>query len=80
MYNAMGIFDNEADSLDDLHSELSARFTDVRIETHGAAALFRATDRPESGPGTSVELALPSDQAAGVGSSSMEGELRGGQG
>jgi SAM-dependent methyltransferase len=45
LYNRLGIFDNEADSLDGLHEALSARFEDVRVEPHGAVALFRAHAR-----------------------------------
>jgi hypothetical protein len=45
LYNALGAFDNSADSLDGLHGELAARFDDVEIEVHGAVALFRATGR-----------------------------------
>jgi SAM-dependent methyltransferase len=77
MYNAMGIFDNEADSLDALHFELSARFADVQIETHGAAALFRARALPDSGPGTPPSRALPSVQVNG-GLTSREDVARGG--
>ncbi|MGZ6314921.1 MAG: class I SAM-dependent methyltransferase [Candidatus Limnocylindrales bacterium] len=42
-YNAMGIFGNARDSLDDLRASLEARFADVEIATQGCVALFRAT-------------------------------------
>lgn len=42
-YNAMGIFGNGRDSLDDLRASLEARFANVEIATHGCVALFRAT-------------------------------------
>lgn len=42
VYNALGIFGNNRDSLDGLRSALEARFSDVEIETRGAVALFRA--------------------------------------
>jgi SAM-dependent methyltransferase len=43
-YNAMGIFGNSRDSLDDLQATLEARFVNVEIATHGCVALFRATN------------------------------------
>jgi SAM-dependent methyltransferase len=44
-YNAAGIFDNAADTIDDLRAELEARFDDVHVERRGALALFRARGR-----------------------------------
>ncbi len=42
LYNSMGLFGNDRDSLSGLQSALEARFEDVRIETHRCVALFRA--------------------------------------
>jgi SAM-dependent methyltransferase len=42
LYNAMGVFDNAADSVDGLRTALESRFEDVSIETCGCVALFRA--------------------------------------
>ena len=41
-YNRKGIFSNARDTADALRSELETRFADVRIERHGAVAIFEA--------------------------------------
>jgi hypothetical protein len=40
IYNAKGVFANTADTLEQLDSEMRARFRDVQIHCRGAAALF----------------------------------------
>ena len=39
-YNAKGIFSNAEDTLENLEAELKARFASVRVERHGAVAVF----------------------------------------
>ena len=41
-YNRKGIFSNADDTADALQSELETRFSNVRIERHGAVAIFEA--------------------------------------
>lgn len=41
-YNKKGIFSNSADTLEDLHAALAARFTRVNVTMRGAVALFEA--------------------------------------
>ncbi len=41
-YNQEGVFYNTADKYEDLEDGLAARFEEVRIERHGAVALFQA--------------------------------------
>jgi hypothetical protein len=41
-YNAKGVFQNAQDTVEDLESELSARFCNVNIKVHGSVALFEA--------------------------------------
>ncbi len=41
-YNQEGVFCNTADKYEDLEDGLAARFEEVRIERHGAVALFQA--------------------------------------
>lgn len=41
-YNKKGIFSNAADTLEDLHAALAARFTHVKVTMKGAVALFEA--------------------------------------
>jgi SAM-dependent methyltransferase len=42
LYNTMGFFGNDRDSLAGLRAALESRFDDVTVETHGCVALFRA--------------------------------------
>ncbi|MFA5952708.1 MAG: class I SAM-dependent methyltransferase [Hyphomicrobium sp.] len=42
LYCSRGIFSNEDDHAADLESALKARFSDVRVEMHGAVAVFEA--------------------------------------
>ena len=42
LYNRKGIFCNDNDVLEDLKTELDARFGDVRIEMRGLVAIFSA--------------------------------------
>lgn len=52
LYNAVGAFDNRADSAADLEMALAARFDGVRVEVVGSVALFSARNRPLPGPPT----------------------------
>ncbi len=45
-YNQKKIFSNTADSLDELQSQLTSRYTDVEIKVIGCVALFRAVNNP----------------------------------
>jgi hypothetical protein len=42
LYNTMGFFGNDRDSLAGLRAALESRFDEVTVETHGCVALFRA--------------------------------------
>lgn len=44
VYNGRGIFSNREDDLESLRAALDARFTDVRVEVVGCAALFSASN------------------------------------
>lgn len=46
VYNQKQIFSNSADSLDELQSQLSSRYTDVELKVIGCVALFRARYNP----------------------------------
>ncbi|WP_298867793.1 class I SAM-dependent methyltransferase [uncultured Gimesia sp.] len=45
-YNQKQIFSNTFDSLDELQSQLTSRYTDVEIKVIGCVALFRASYNP----------------------------------
>lgn len=45
-YNQKKIFTNTADSLDELQSQLTRRYTDVEVKVIGCVALFRARNHP----------------------------------
>ncbi|MFK7778048.1 MAG: class I SAM-dependent methyltransferase [Gimesia sp.] len=45
-YNQKQIFSNTADGLDELQSQLTSRYTDVKINVIGCVALFRAIYKP----------------------------------
>lgn len=47
-YNQKQIFSNTSDSLDELQSQLTSRYTDVEIKVVGCVALFRAIYHPTS--------------------------------
>ena len=48
VYNQKQIFTNTADSLDELQSQLNARYTNVELNVIGCVALFRAQYSPSS--------------------------------